>query len=381
MQSDKLTKLPPYLFAELDRKKRELRAKGADVIDLSIGDPDIPTPKHIIDALVEAARDPAFHRYPPYNGTEEFRVSAVNYLKRRSGVNLDPASEVLTLIGSKEGIAHSPFAFINSGDVVLVPSPGYPVYSTSTILAGGVPYEMPLKKENGFLPDLNAIPQDVLKKAKLLFINYPNNPTSAIATKEFFEEVVEFGRRHKLLICHDAAYIEMVYDGYKAPSILEIDGAKDVAIEFWSHSKTYNMTGWRLGFAAGNAKALAALGKIKTNIDSSATAFVQHAGAVAMNESQQCVKDACEIYKKRRDILCPALTKAGLKFITPKATFYIWFEEPKPDFASYVLEKAHVAITPGLGFGSFGKGYVRFSLSAPTERIEAAVERIANLSI
>jgi len=383
MQSERLKRLPPYLFAEIDAKKRAMREKGVDIIDLSIGDPDIPTPKHVIEAFCEGAHDARNHRYPPYNGTQEFREAAVSYLKETKGVDLDPNSEALTLIGSKEGIAHAPLAFLDPGDVVLIPSPGYPVYTTASLLSGCVPYEMPLKKENGFLPDLGSIPKDVLKKAKLIFLNYPNNPTAAVATKDFFKDAVDFAKGNGLVLCHDAAYIDIVYDGYKAPSILEVPGAKDVAVEFYSLSKTYNMTGWRLGFAAGNKGLIESLGKLKTNIDSSATAAVQHGGAVAMTSSQDCVVNACKTYKNRRDVLVQALNKKGWNVVKPKATFYVWVEIPTKEdsrsFASKILEKTGVVVTPGLGFGSAGEGFIRFSVSYPTERIEEAVHRISSL--
>lgn len=379
MQSNKLQKLPPYLFAELDRKKRELRAKGADIIDLSIGDPDLPTPPHIIEALCNAVRDPKNHRYPAYNGLQVFRETAVGYMKKRFSAELSGDSEILGLIGSKEGIYHTPFALANPGDVILVPSPGYPVYSSSAILAGCEVHEMPLKWENGFLPDLSAIPKDVLAKAKVLFLNYPNNPTSATATKEFFAKAVEFARKNKLLICHDAAYIEVGLDGYRAPSIFEVEGAKEVAIEFHSLSKTFNMTGWRIGFVAGNAQAVSAIGKIKTNADSSATAFVQQAAAVALSSDMKCVEDNCKIYKERREILVAGLKKAGLKVYDSNATFYVWAVSAE-NFTSRLLETVHIAATPGAGFGTHGKGYIRFSLSAPTERIKEAVERISSLA-
>jgi LL-diaminopimelate aminotransferase len=381
MQSLKLKNLPPYLFADLDKKRSALIKKGVDIIDLSIGDPDLPTPSHIVKACSRAVTvETGTHRYPPYKGTSELRSAAAGYLKRLRGVNVEPENEVLALVGSKEGIAHAIFALINPGDVVLVPSPGYPVYSNVTLLAGGVPCEMPLKKSNNFLPDFGAIPKASLKKARLMFLNYPNNPTSAVATKEFFAEAVEFAKKNNIMICHDAAYIEVAYDGYKAPSILEVNGAFDCAIEFHSFSKTYNMTGWRLGFAAGNSHAVAALGKFKTHIDSSATAFVQHAGAVALNEDQRCVFDLCAVYKKRRDILCDALEKAGWLLERPRATFYVWAEPPqKKDYVSLLLEKAYIISTPGEGFGSHGKGFIRFSLTSPTDRIEEAAKRIVGI--
>lgn len=386
MQSDKLQKLPPYLFADLDAKKRAVAAKGIDIIDLSVGDPDIPTHGHIIDALCEAAKKPKNHRYPPYNGISEFREAASEYMMHKREVRLNSENEILTLIGSKEGIAHIPFVLANPGDVILVPSPGYPVYTAASILAGCVPYEMPLKKENNFLPDLSAIPKKVLSKAKVLFLNYPNNPTSAIANYDFFKEAVVFAHKNNLVICHDAAYLEIAYDNYQAPSILEVNGAKDVAIEFHSLSKTYNMTGWRLGFAAGNKEALSALGKFKANIDSSATAFVQQAGAIALTGKQSCVRETCETFQKRRDILVKALNNAGWNVKAPTATFYIWAEIPKhaktkdsKKFALEIMEKTGVVITPGIGFGTFGEGFVRFSLTSSTERIEEAVKRISSL--
>ncbi len=386
MQSKKLQQLPPYLFAEIDAKKKVVAAKGIDLIDLSIGDPDIPTHGHIIDALCNAARKPKNHRYPPYNGIKKFREAASEYMAHKRKVRLSSETEILTLIGSKEGIAHVPFVLADPGDVILVPSPGYPVYTAASILAGCIPYEMPLKKENKFLPDLAAIPKDVLKKARVLFINYPNNPTAATANFDFFEETVAFAHRHNLVICHDAAYIEVAYDNYQAPSIFEINGAIDVAVEFHSLSKTYNMTGWRLGFAAGNKEALAAIGKFKANIDSSATAFVQEAGAIALTGNQSCVYETCEIFKKRRDILVSALNKSGWDVTAPQATFYIWAEIPRAaktkdskKFATAVLEKTGVVITPGVGFGTYGEGSVRFSLTSPTDRIEEAVHRLSGL--
>ena len=387
MQSDKLKQLPPYLFAELDRKKRELAAKGADIIDLSIGDPDLPTPPHIIDAICKAAHDSKNHRYPSYNGIQKFREAAADYLFHLAGgigSRLDPDTEILALIGSKEGIAHAIWAFTNPGDAVLVPSPGYPVYAAASILAGCTPYEMPLKIENNFLPDFDTIPGHILNKARMMFLNYPNNPTSAVATAEFFKEAVTFARKHNIILCSDAAYIDIVYDGYKAPSVFEVEGAKDVAIEFYSLSKTYNMTGWRIGFAAGNRELIASLGKIKTNLDSSATAAVQAGAATALMGGQECVKETCAVYKERRLALVNGLTKLGWKVFDSKATFYVWVS-PSPlrgegwgegDIASILLEKTHVAVTPGEGFGAYGKGYIRFSLTAPTKRIKEAVTRL-----
>ncbi len=385
MQSNRLQQLPPYLFADLDRKKKAVAAKGIDLIDLSIGDPDLPTPGYILDAFCRAAREPKMHRYPPYSGLEEFRQAAANYLSHSRGVKMVADTEILTLIGSKEGIAHTPASFINGGDVVLVPSPGYPVYSSATLLCGGVPYEMPLKKENDFLPDFSAIPKDVLKKARLMFLNYPNNPTSATATVEFFNEAVAFAKRHDIILAHDAAYFELTYGGYTAPSIFEAKGAREVAIEFHSLSKTFNMTGWRLGFAAGSSELLAPLAKMKTNYDSSATAAVQLAGAAALASYKESVARMCGIYQKRRAIFADRLSKLGWKVHRSNATFYVWVELPKgiksAEFASNLMEKTGVVATPGIGFGSYGEGYIRFSLTSSDERIEEAIHRLSSANM
>src|SRR5210317_645405 len=290
-QADRLKKLPPYLFAELDRKKAEAISRGVDLIDLGVGDPDLPTPGNIINSLAAAAREPKYHRYPSYTGMNEFRKAVSRWYAKRAGVTLDPVQEVVSLIGSKEGIAHIPLAFINPGDVVLVPSPAYPVYAIATLFAGGIPHEMPLLKENSFLPDLGQIPADILGKAKMMFLNYPNNPTAALATREFFKTVVDFAEKHNIMICHDFAYSEMTFDSYVPPSFLETPGAKDVGIEFHSLSKTYNMTGWRIGWAAGNQKLIKALAKVKSNIDSGIFQAIQVAGIEALEGDQQCLAD------------------------------------------------------------------------------------------
>ena len=380
-QADRLKQLPPYLFAELDRKKAEARERGVDVIDLGVGDPDLSTPDNIIDRLAEASRVPAHHRYPSYTGMNSFREAVARWYKQRAGVDLDPLQEVVSLIGSKEGIAHIPLAFINPGDVALVPSPAYPVYAIATMFAGGTPYEMPLLKENGFLPDLSIIPAEVLVSAKMMFINYPNNPTAALATKDFFKAVVEFAQQHNIMICHDFAYSEMAFDGYVPPSFLETPGAKEVGIEFHSLSKTYNMTGWRIGWAAGNADIIGGLGRIKSNIDSGIFEAIQIAGIEALEGDQQCLADMREIYTERRDILVAGLKKLGINVEPPKATFYVWFEAPSgydsSSFAALLLEKAGIVATPGNGFGDPGEGYVRMALTVSKERLQEAVERIA----
>ena len=381
VQADRLKQLPPYLFAELDRKKAEARARGVDVIDLGVGDPDIPTPDNIIGALAEAAREPRYHRYPSYTGMNRFRESVSRWYKTRAGVDLHPLKEVVSLIGSKEGIAHIPLAFINPGDVALVPSPAYPVYAIATMFAGGIPYEMPLVKENGFLPDLSAIPGEMLSRAKMMFLNYPNNPTAALATIDFFKTVVDFAEKHNIMICHDFAYSEMTFDGYVPPSFLETPGAMDVGIEFHSLSKTYNMTGWRIGWAAGNAEIVGGLGRIKSNIDSGIFEAIQVAGIEALEGNQECLDEMRAIYTERRDILVKGLQKLGIRATSPKATFYVWFEAPSgytsASFAALLLEKAGIVATPGNGFGAPGEGYVRMALTVSKERLAEAVDRIS----
>lgn len=383
-KAERLRRLPPYLFKEIDRLKAELIAKGVDVINLGVGDPDLPTPKHIISALQRTAEDPANHQYPSYSGMNDFKNSVARWYKKRFNVDLDAEREVLTLIGSKEGIAHLPLACINPGDLALVPSPAYPVYDIATMFAGGESYFMPLVRENNFLPDLDAIPPDLARRAKVLFINYPNNPTGATAEREFFVKVVEFAREYDVMICHDAAYTEMGFDGYRPMSFLEVEGAREVGIEFHSLSKTYNMTGWRLGFAVGNSEVIAALGQVKSNIDSGAFNAVQWAGITAIESDQQCVAEMQQIYQERRDILIEGLRSVGLKPEPPKATFYVWCPTPSgytsQDFTSLLLKEAGIVTTPGSGFGAPGEGYVRMALTVNKERIREAVERIRKLS-
>src|SRR3990170_619319 len=310
--AERLKHLPPYLFAEIDKKKREVRARGVDVIDLGIGDPDLPTPPHIIHALQKAAEDPANHRYPSYEGMLAYRQAVADWYAKRFNVRLDPEQEVLTLIGSKEGTAHIPLAFVNPGDIMLVPDPGYPVYAAGTWFAGGEPYFLPLRAERGFLPDLDAVPADVLRRARMLFLNYPNNPTAAVATREFFAEVVAFARRHDVIVCHDAMYSELSFDGYEPPSFLQVPGAKEVGVEFHSCSKTYSMTGWRIGFVVGNREVLAGLGRVKTNVDSGVFQAVQEAGIAALTGPQDYVAQIRVIYGERRDVVVTGLRKLGL---------------------------------------------------------------------
>lgn len=378
--ASRIAGLPPYLFAEIDAKKNELIKKGVEVIDLGVGDPDIPTPDFIIEALKVGAEDPENHRYPSYQGMRSFRVAVADWYKERFNVDLDPDTEVIALIGSKEGIAHAPLAFIDPGDVGLFADPGYPVYPTSISFAGGEPYAVPILKENDFLPDLNAIPEDIRKRAQLIFLNYPNNPTTAVAEEGFFKDVVDFASKNNILICHDAAYTEIAFDGYSPLSFLQADGAKDVGIEFHSLSKTFNMTGWRIAFAVGNKKAIAGIGKIKTNIDSGAFQAVQYAGIVALQNYKSGLQDRIQIFQERRDIFCKGLDEAGLKYHFPKATFYVWFEVPEgltsKEFSSKLLSESGIVVTPGNGFGEYGEGYARVSTTFSTERIIQAVERL-----
>ena len=382
-KSERLKSLPPYLFKEIDRQKQEVRKQGIDIIDLGVGDPDMPTPPHIIEALHRAALDPVNHQYPSYSGMGDFKVTAARWYQGRFNVELDPDTEVLTLIGSKEGIAHFPLAFINPGDVGLASSPGYPVYEIGIKFAGGQVYLMDLLKENEFLPDYDAIPAETVQKAKLMFINYPNNPTSAVATPAFFEKTVAFARENNILVCHDAAYTEMAFDGQKPISFLETDGAREVGIEFHSLSKTYNMTGWRIGMAAGNTEAIQALGQVKSNIDSGAFQAVQWAGIAALEGDQSCVAEMQKTYTERRDALIDGLHQLGLSVEKPRATFYVWIEVPdgytSAAFTTHLLTKAGIVVTPGNGFGPAGEGYVRMALTVNRERILEAVERIRSI--
>ena len=378
--ANRIKTLPPYLFAAIDEMKQKAIARGVDIINLGIGDPDLPTPTPIIERLKQAAADPKNHQYPSYEGLLPFRQAVANWYQRRFGVTLDARSEVLGLIGSKEGIGHVPLAFVDPGDIVLVPSPGYPVFPVGAIFAGGLPHLMPLLKQNGFLPDLNAIPKEVAKRAKLMFLNSPNNPTSVVAGKDFFDRVVAFALEHQIIVCHDAAYSEIYYDGRRPPSFLEVGGAKDVGIEFHSLSKTFNMTGWRIGFAVGNKRILAGLGKVKSNLDSGIFQAVQEAGITAIQSDDQLTDGLRKLYQERRDVLVPGLKKLGLDVDTPPAAFYVWIAVPKgytsTAFTAHLLEKAGIVTTPGNGFGAAGEGYIRMTLTTPKERLAEVVERI-----
>ncbi len=382
-KADRLKQLPPYLFVEIDKAKRKLQAEGKDVIDLGVGDPDLPTPKHIIDVLKKTVDDPANHRYSFTEGIKALRESIARWYDRRFGVQLDPQAEILPLLGSKEGIAHFPLAVCNPSDAVLVPEPCYPPYRSGTLFAGADVVHMPLLEENNFFPDLGAISQKSAKRAKVMFLNYPNNPTSAVVEKAQLEEAVDFAKTFRCAIAYDNAYSEVAYDGYKPMSILELPQARDSCIEFHSLSKTYNMTGWRIGWACGNAQLIAALNQLKSNLDSGIFQPIQYAGIEALEGDQGPLQEAIKTYQHRRDLFADGLTKAGWKINKPKASLYIWTRVPSGEtsigFAAKVLQKAHVVITPGVGFGPSGEGYVRLSLTVPTARIQEAIQRLTAL--
>ena len=381
--AERIRTLPPYLFAAIDEMKQAAIARGVDIINLGIGDPDLPTPDPILERMQQAVTDPQHHQYPSSSGMLSFRTAVAGWYQRRFSVTLDPKSEVVTLIGSKEGIGHVPMAFIDPGDVVLVPSPGYPVYPVSASFAGGIAHEMPLLKQNGFLPDLDAIPPDVARKAKLMFLNSPNNPTSVIADTAFFSRVIAFAKEHHVIVCHDAAYSEIFYDGLRPSSFLEAEGAMDVGIEFHSLSKTFNMTGWRIGFAVGRAEVIAGLSQIKSNMDSGQFQAVQEAGITALESDDRLTAGLRAIYQERRDVLVAGLRNLGLEFDTPSATFYVWIEVPKgytsASFTAHLLEKAGIVTTPGNGFGAPGEGYIRMALTTTKERLAEAVDRLKQI--
>lgn len=376
----RLDRLPRYLFVEINRRIAEKKAEGVDVVNFAVGDPDLPTPSHIIEYMCEAVHDPVNHRYPETAGLPQLREAIAGWYRRRFGVTLDPSGEVLPLIGSKEGIGHIALVFIESGDIALVPDPGYPVYSMGTLLAGGEPYFMPLKEENDFLPDFETIPENVARRAKLMWLNYPNNPTGATTELEFFEKAVCFAKQHGLAICHDAAYTEVAFDGYTPPSFMQASGAKEVGVEFHSLSKTYHMTGWRIGMVVGNAEMISALFRVKSNLDSGIPQAIQHAAIKALNSSQEHISEHNAILQWRRDKLIHVINQVGMRARVPKATFYIWATVPQGytsiDFAGMLLDEAGVAVTPGIGYGQEGEGYIRFSLTLPDDKLEQGVERL-----
>jgi len=376
----RIENLPPYLFVEINRKIAEKRARGEDVISLAIGDPDIPTPPHIIERLCRAARDPSNHRYPDTEGLPQLRQAISSWYQRRFQLSFDPDKEVLPLIGSKDGIAHIALCFIDPGDIALVTDPGYPVYSIGTMFAGGESYLLPLTEDNDFLPDLDSIPADVAGKAKLLWINYPNNPTAATADIDFFERVVAFARKYDVAICHDAPYTEVAFDGYRPPSFLQAPGAKEVGVEFHSLSKSYNMTGWRVGMAVGNESMVNALMRVKSNIDSGIPGAIQHAAIDALLGDQGCIAEHSAIYQRRRNMMMKTLEKTGLKARLPRASLYVWARVPEGytsiEFCTRLLDEASVVVTPGSGYGKYGEGYIRISLTTPDDRLEEGLSRI-----
>ena len=383
--AERIKKLPPYLFKDIDRKMNEMTQKGVDIINLGIGDPDLPTPMKIVDSMMKAIKDPENHHYPSYSGMGAFLASIGEWYNERFSVSLNPENEILALIGAKEGVAHIPLAFINPGDLVLITSPSYPVYNSGTLFAGGEPYFLPLTKENDFMPDLASIPDNVKGKAKMLWLNYPNNPTSAVATKDFFEDAVNFAHKNNILICHDLTYSEVAFDNYKPISLLEIEGAKDVCIEFHSLSKTYNMTGWRIGFAVGNKEAIRGLGLIKSNIDSGIFQAIQIAGIEALRLYRESAEEIKNIYTGRRDVMVQKLKESGFTVNKPKATFYLWVPVPhsytSAGLATRLLTEAGVVVTPGNGFGQPGEGYIRLALTQKEDRLIEAADRIKNIGL
>ena len=381
----RIEQLPPYLFVEISRKIAQKRAEGIDVVTFAIGDPDIPTPSHILDRLQEASQDPPNHRYPESEGLPELRRAVAQWYEERFGVTLDPDKEILPLIGAKEGIGHAALCFIDPGDVALVPDPGYPVYSVGTMFAGGECHWMPLVEENQWLPDLKAIPSEVADKAKALWLNYPNNPTGAIAGEDFFEEVVDFARRHDVPVLHDAPYTEVAYDDYRPMSFLQAPGAKDVGIEFHSLSKSYNMTGWRIGMAVGNAEMINALMRVKSNLDSGIPQAIQYAAIEALQGPQDCIQEHNRIYQRRRDKVVATLRQIGLEVSVPKASLYVWAKLPpgwkSGAFSALLIEEKAIVVTPGAGYGRYGEGYIRLSLTIADEQMEKGLERLRSWRI
>ena len=376
----RIEKLPPYLFVTISKKIAEKQAQGEDVITLAVGDPDIPTPRHVIERLCQAAQDPQNHRYPESEGLPQFRNAIAQWYEKRFGVTLDPDREILPLIGAKEGIGHIALCFIDPGDIALVPDPAYPVYSIGTMFAGGSSYYMPLTEDNEFLPDLDRIPAEIARKAKILWVNYPNNPTAAVADHEFFERVVAFARKYDIAVCHDAPYTEVAFDGYRPVSFLEASGAMETGVEFHSLSKSYNMTGWRVGMVVGNAGIIDALRRVKSNLDSGIPQAIQQAAIEALTGPQDCVTEHNTIYKRRRDRLLQTLNQIGLKARPPSASLYIWARVPAGytslEFATSLLDDAGVVVTPGISYGKYGEGYIRLSLTVPDQRLEEALARL-----
>ena len=384
-RSKRIEKVPPYLFVGISRKKAEKKAKGIEVIDFGIGDPDIPTPAPIIDTLRKAAKDTPNHRYPETEGLPSFRSAAADWYERRFGISLDPEKEVLSLIGAKEGIGHAALCFVDPGDTVLVPDPGYPVYSVGTWFAGGECHWMPLLEENGWLPDLDAIPAEVAASASVMWINYPNNPTGAVAGLDYFAKVVDFAKANDILVMHDACYTEVAYDGHRPVSFLQVPGAMDVALEFHSLSKSYNMTGWRLGVAVGNADLIDALMVVKSNLDSGVPQAIQAMGIEALNGPIDSVDDRNAVYQRRRDLVVEALRRIGLHVDPPRASLYVWARIPdgytSAELTEMLLEERDIVVTPGSGYGRYGEGYIRLSLTIPDSELQRGLERLESWAI
>ena len=383
--ASRINKIPPYLFVEISRKIAAKKAQGIEVISFGIGDPDIPTPANVIEKLRETALDAPNHRYPETDGLPEFRKAAADWYQRRFGISVDPDKEVLPLIGAKEGIGHMALCFIEPGDIALVPDPGYPVYSVGTWFAGGECHWMPLLEENGWQPDLEAIPDEVADKARVMWLNYPNNPTGATAEPDFFDRVIDFAKAHDIAIMHDASYSEVAFDGYRPASFLQAKGAMEVGLEFHSLSKSYNMTGWRLGMAVGNAEMIAALMIIKSNLDSGVPNAVQYMGIEAMSSPQSMIDERNGIYQHRRDRVVQVMQEIGLHVDPPKASLYVWARVPEgyssAKFTEFLLEEGNIVVTPGNGYGKYGEGYIRLSLTIPDLDMERGLQRMAGLKI
>lgn len=379
-KAKRIENLPPYLFARIDQLKEEAIKRGIDVISLGIGDPDQPTPMPVVQKLCEEALNPINHRYPSYEGLLEYRRAVADWYKYRFNVELDPKKEVLSLIGSKEGLVHMVWGLVDKNDIVLCPDPGYPVYKIATLLAEGEPYSIPLLRENNFLPKWEDIPTDVAKKAKVMFLNYPSNPTGAVIDKRGLEEAVRFAQENNIVILYDNAYSEITFDGFVAPSILEVKGAKEIAVEFSSLSKTFNMTGWRIGYAVGNAELISILATVKTNVDSGVFQAIQYAGIEALNKLRDFPKESVKIYQKRRDMVLDAFKGLGVDILPPKGTFYVWVPVPEgfssTDFAAFLLEEIGVLVVPGVGYGDYGEGYIRISTTIDEERLKEALRRV-----
>jgi len=376
----RLDEVPPYLFAELERKISAMEREGIDVISLGIGDPDLPTPEPVIETAARAIRDPQTHDYPTNHGTQAFREAVSRFYRDRFGVELNPDGEIVPVLGGKEGVSHVALVCLDPGDVCLSPDPGYPPYTSGPLFAGAEVHYLPLAEENGFVPDLDSIPAETAVRANLLFLNYPNNPTGAVAPEGLFERAVEFGREHDLIVVHDSAYSEICFDGYRAPSFLSTPGAKDVGVEIFSLSKGWNMTGWRCALMAGNAELVDRYRHLKTNIDSGMFEAMQAAAAAALTEARDFPREMSEIYERRRDLVAGALRAIGLDVTPPLATPYFWARVPEgwtsESFAELVLERSAVVVSPGSAYGPSGEGFVRISLTIPDERLEEAVGRI-----